>query len=176
VTDVPPGWHRDPTGRYEQRYWDGASWTGTVTKAGDAGDDPLDHVLPPPLSPWGPPPPSRWRWFFFGVLSALVLMGGCAGIVALAVRDAKEALDAEQRRHAISEAQFDAVQLGASEAGVREQLGREPQNTQEFAQQDVLDEQAFERSCIYYNQQSGSFGDAFQFCFRDGVLISKGSL
>ncbi|HEY7062502.1 MAG TPA: DUF2510 domain-containing protein [Chloroflexota bacterium] len=33
-------WHPDPTGRYEQRYWDGHAWTGHVTRAGQQGWDP----------------------------------------------------------------------------------------------------------------------------------------
>ncbi|HEV2311289.1 MAG TPA: DUF2510 domain-containing protein, partial [Acidimicrobiia bacterium] len=45
------GWHRDPTGRHAQRYWDG-KWTGFVAGAGggDAEPDPLlpSEQFPPP--------------------------------------------------------------------------------------------------------------------------------
>ena len=37
----PPGWFRDPTGRHDHRWWDGAAWTGHVADAGVAGVDPL---------------------------------------------------------------------------------------------------------------------------------------
>ncbi|WP_353114990.1 DUF2510 domain-containing protein [Microbacterium sp.] len=36
-----PAWHPDPTGRFEQRYWDGAMWTDHVWARGQQGVDPL---------------------------------------------------------------------------------------------------------------------------------------
>jgi len=41
-----PGWFRDPTGRHDHRWWDGAEWTSHVADAGVAAIDPV-----------GPPPP-----------------------------------------------------------------------------------------------------------------------
>ena len=38
---APPMWHRDPSGRHELRYWDGARWTEHVSNAGDPGIDAL---------------------------------------------------------------------------------------------------------------------------------------
>lgn len=45
---VPPtpalgqsGWHPDPAGRAELRWWDGRGWTDDVTRAGAPGKDPL---------------------------------------------------------------------------------------------------------------------------------------
>jgi len=38
---APPDWHRDPTGRHEQRYWDGEAWTDQVSDAGQVTTDPL---------------------------------------------------------------------------------------------------------------------------------------
>lgn len=35
------GWHADPLGRHEQRYWDGARWTAHVSDGGVLGVDPL---------------------------------------------------------------------------------------------------------------------------------------
>jgi len=32
--DVPAGWLADPTGRHEQRYWDGSAWTKHVFDGG----------------------------------------------------------------------------------------------------------------------------------------------
>lgn len=42
MNDTPaPGWYPDPTGRAEQRYWDGATWTEHVASAGQTAIDPL---------------------------------------------------------------------------------------------------------------------------------------
>ena len=35
------GWHPDPTGRYEQRYWDGQRWTAHVVRGGVQASDPI---------------------------------------------------------------------------------------------------------------------------------------
>lgn len=35
------GWHPDPMGRHELRYWDGTTWTEHVTSGGVPGVDPL---------------------------------------------------------------------------------------------------------------------------------------
>lgn len=37
---VAAGWYPDPTGRFEQRYWDGSQWTADVANAGTAYRDP----------------------------------------------------------------------------------------------------------------------------------------
>lgn len=37
----PPGWFPDPTGRNEQRYWDGRAWTDAVVSNGQPGTDPI---------------------------------------------------------------------------------------------------------------------------------------
>ena len=36
----PPGWHPDPGGRHQYRYWDGSRWTEHVSDHGQAGTDP----------------------------------------------------------------------------------------------------------------------------------------
>jgi hypothetical protein len=38
---VPAGWHADPAGRYELRYWDGQRWTEHVSRGGVPATDPL---------------------------------------------------------------------------------------------------------------------------------------
>lgn len=35
------GWHRDPTGRFEHRYFDGRQWTKAVGRNGEQYEDPL---------------------------------------------------------------------------------------------------------------------------------------
>lgn len=36
-----PGWHPDPTGRHEYRYWDGSTWTQDVSDSGVTAVDPV---------------------------------------------------------------------------------------------------------------------------------------
>src|SRR5262249_19562989 len=36
---TPAGWHPDPRGRHELRYWDGNAWTEHVSDAGKTGTD-----------------------------------------------------------------------------------------------------------------------------------------
>jgi len=35
------GWHPDPTGRHQQRYWDGQTWTDAVVDGGQQSNDPF---------------------------------------------------------------------------------------------------------------------------------------
>lgn len=37
----PAGWHADPTGRFEQRYWDGQGWSTHVVRGGVQATDPI---------------------------------------------------------------------------------------------------------------------------------------
>jgi hypothetical protein len=49
VTDTAnpsPDWYPDPTGRFEQRYWDGSQWTEHVSSAGQQRSDPLPGSEP----------------------------------------------------------------------------------------------------------------------------------
>jgi hypothetical protein len=41
MTEHPAGWHPDPSGRHEHRYWDGTHWTDHVADGGVASTDPL---------------------------------------------------------------------------------------------------------------------------------------
>lgn len=51
----PPlfGWYPDPTGRHEQRYWDGRHWSHRVSDNGVRSDDPLYPVDDPAKAPSG---------------------------------------------------------------------------------------------------------------------------
>lgn len=42
VTPGQAGWHVDPAGRYDSRYWDGRRWTRAVMRDGQVDTDP-DH-------------------------------------------------------------------------------------------------------------------------------------
>ncbi len=45
----PAGWHPDPTGKHELRYWDGYAWLDNVSDQGTTATDPLGGTpLPPP--------------------------------------------------------------------------------------------------------------------------------
>jgi len=48
VKVVPEGWMDDPTGRHQQRYWEGTRWTALVSDDGVTSDDPIE---PPPTPP-----------------------------------------------------------------------------------------------------------------------------
>ncbi len=50
-TNPPPGWYRDPTAIADSRYWDGNSWTDTVTRTGETATVPIDpeRASIPPL-------------------------------------------------------------------------------------------------------------------------------
>ena len=37
---IPADWYKDPSGRFEYRYWDGTKWTDNVSRAGVAYKDP----------------------------------------------------------------------------------------------------------------------------------------
>jgi Protein of unknown function (DUF2510) len=37
---TPAGWYPDPSGRFEMRYWDGATWTEHVARGGQQFTDP----------------------------------------------------------------------------------------------------------------------------------------
>lgn len=54
MSDIAPaGWHPDPRGRHEHRYWDGTTWTDHVADAGQMSIDPVDEVSTP-IAPSGP--------------------------------------------------------------------------------------------------------------------------
>ncbi len=46
------GWHPDPSGQHQLRYWDGATWTDHVSDDGQQATDPI-----PPPPPGGVPAP-----------------------------------------------------------------------------------------------------------------------
>lgn len=39
-SSAPPGWHPDPSGRHQFRYWDGHIWTAHVSSYGVTAHDP----------------------------------------------------------------------------------------------------------------------------------------
>jgi len=81
-----PGWHPDPMGRNEQRFWDGANWTHRVANQGVSSIEPAvgpQLSLPaPPDSQRPPPPPAETSPRSYGgnrvgvtVVSVLLVVG-----------------------------------------------------------------------------------------------------
>jgi hypothetical protein len=54
-----PGWYADPSGHFDHRYWDGASWTEHVSTAGQPSTAP---VTPPD---WYPDPTGEFHWRYW---------------------------------------------------------------------------------------------------------------
>jgi hypothetical protein len=176
----PAGWYPDPTRRADQRYWDGDSWTDHVSRAGVQGTDPVAATSTQPLTGTSTQTAQRkkpkWPWVLGGILAAFLVVGaGCAVILGVAVNNAVNHLNAEQRAHAITAAQFDAVPLGASQADVIRVLGKQPEDASRFVSKGVLSQTDIRSSCIYYNRSGGGFGPGYTFCFTNGALDFKHS-
>jgi hypothetical protein len=187
----PAGWFPDPTERHEHRYWDGVSWGDQVSDQGLTATDPLDGPQSPiagtmataPIATRAQrqavqqrAPRKKWPWVLGGILTLFVVAGvGCAALLTTAVTTAVNQLNAEQRAHSISAAQFAGVPLGTSQPQVISSLGKQPENTQEFLSKGVLPQSNISSSCIYYNKTGGKFGDIYQFCFTNGALDTKNS-
>src|SRR5688500_18577135 len=54
MTEHPPGWHPDPRGRHEHRYWDGTKWTDHVSDEGVTGQDEIVSATVEVAAPIGP--------------------------------------------------------------------------------------------------------------------------
>lgn len=82
-----PGWHPDPSGRHQHRFWDGDRWTDQVSDGGTTGTDPVDAAPGVPAAPGaaapgapavGAPATGRSKGPLFvglAVLAALVVAG-----------------------------------------------------------------------------------------------------
>lgn len=42
--ETPPGWHEDPSGRFEYRWWDGENWTDQAARGGQVVHDPMSSA------------------------------------------------------------------------------------------------------------------------------------
>jgi|GEM_PF-1385231 Protein of unknown function (DUF2510). len=114
----------------------------------------------------------KWPWVVAAIFLLMVVgFVGCVAVVGTVAKKAVDALNAEQARHAITPAQFNAVKLGSTRVAVVSQLGKPPQDGQLFVQRGFLSD--LNSSCIYYNRAGGSFGDRYQFCFENDALRSK---
>jgi len=95
-------------------------------------------------------------------VAAILLLGGCAVLIGLAVEEADEELD----ELGITPRQYRSIGPGTSERKVRDELG-------EPAFEDTLTSPALE--CLYYPEKGeGLLGiENYEFCFRNGRLYSK---
>jgi hypothetical protein len=193
MSTTPAGWSSDPYGRHEQRYFDGSSWTEHVSDNGVQSVDanltaaPPAPVVVPPMTPAQPryaapvqqtptiivKHRSRWPWV---VLAIFVLFGlgvvGCVALVGTAANEVAKSINAEQAKHAISQAQFDVVQLGTPKAAVLAGLGKQPEDTSSFSS--AAGDVKVQSDCVYYWETGVTFGHYYQFCFNGaGNLESK---
>lgn len=83
---IEAGWHPDPTGRHELRYWDGGDWTAHVSDAGVTALDPLAPVAAAVAGgPAGVSPAARprrpWRLIGLALVVAVAVAGGLIAFV-----------------------------------------------------------------------------------------------
>src|SRR5262245_10585492 len=107
------------------------------------------------------------------LIAGALLIGGCAALIGGAANEVAKDLDAEQQAHAITKKQFNDLELGMSQAAVVKELGKRPEDRQEFENESFEGEEPDQSSCIYYNRAGGEFGDVFQLCFTNDKLDSK---
>ncbi|MBA2342458.1 MAG: DUF2510 domain-containing protein [Thermoleophilaceae bacterium] len=154
----PPGWYPNPQGP-GKRYWDGTQWTGSYQAQKE------DHTTRNVLIVVG---------VFVGVL--LLFVGGCvacAGVLGSAgneaVKEIDKELEREQKRNAITTAEYRSLEIGGvTKQEVTRRFGR-PESSDELGPREGGSD------CIKYKQEDGDFLDTFQLCFdpRTGKLQSK---
>ncbi len=197
VSDSPAGWYPDPYGRHELRYFDGSAWGEHVGDSGRQSSDPIGPDTPV-LAPRAPAQTSavsapegaamvatagtptivvkhksRWPWVLLAIFLVFGLgIAGCVAIVVVAVDEVADEFNEEQHRHAISQGQFDAVQIGTPRDTVISDLGKQPVDSSSFSSE--IDDVRYDSSCIYYWELGETFGGWYQFCFDGtGALTAK---
>lgn len=191
--DPAEGWKADPIGASQWRWWDGTTWTARVgaspastASAAHAGQAP-SKICPncgAMAQTAAKKCPSCGKGYrkrtglkiFAGICAAgLVFVIGCSALVIGGVNDAVNELDAQQKEHAITKGQFNALDIGMTEQQVRQSTGKAPEDRQDFESEGVITDEPSSSSCVYYNQADGEFLDSYQLCFDEGRLTSKNS-
>jgi hypothetical protein len=188
---TPSGWYADPYNRHEHRFFDGERWTHDVSDGGvQAIDDPAaasPAIVPPIATPrsaaavavTGEPTVvvkhrSPLPWILLGIFVFFVVaFVGCAVLVGVGLNEAADEIGRAQERHAISQNQFDSVQIGTPRAAVLAALGKQPAETSSFKSEaeGTVD---ISSDCIYYWESGQTFGNWYQFCFDSaGNLRTK---
>jgi hypothetical protein len=98
----PPGWYADPTRRYEQRYWDGSTWTDNVARGGQQFRDGAQAAVPTPVVPTvtaksGGDQPFDSTTFVLLLLTSIFCTAGLVGVIAGAVNMSKPARRSQAR-------------------------------------------------------------------------------
>jgi hypothetical protein len=177
------GYYPDPLRTGRARWWDGRAWTLRMgPRVGAAA--PMDKAVPPPervckrcgaeAETFASECPNCGRSYAqntglivglaAGAVALVLLMGGCGLLIAAVVNE----VDDIEPSHAITQEEFDAVQLGEMRGAVQSRLGR-PEEVKSFIGA------RGQATCIYYNESGeGPFQDPpFQFCFDARGLYSK---
>ena len=150
MTQAPPGWHPDPGGGAQWRYWDGQAWT--------------DHT-----SPYRAVPATPRKRIGTGVVVAIVLgglavLGGCGTLIGVAVNRGIHEARKESNRYAITDREFRSVGY-ERQAAVEQRLGIPARRDHDNGW-----------DCIYYNREGHPFSSRYQLCFspRTGLTVYRG--
>lgn len=111
-----------------------------------------------------------FRWIVGTAAALLILIIVLVGVV---INGAVDQLNAEQQAHAITPAQYTTVKLGVTRQQLESQLGKQPENAQEFVSKGFLNQGQLNSSCLYYNESGKTFGHLYQFCFTNDQLDTK---
>jgi hypothetical protein len=176
------GYYPDPLGTGRSRWWDGSAWTMRVGPYAPPGA-PADKPVDPPAKrcrhcgaesrtfgdrcencgrKYGPGPGIVLAIVAASVVACILLLGGCALLLQAGI----DAVEDEVDERAITKGQFDSIVPGDTESSVRIRLGK-PLSEDTYARKDL--------ECLYYAEKGEGILsiDDFEFCFRDGVLVSK---
>lgn len=95
------------------------------------------------------------------ILGLTVLIVGCSALVS-------SGLDSQQKKHAITNAEYRSVKRGDKRAAIVADFGK-PSSADEYRDKVA----GLSSDCIYYNLKDESVGSFGQFCFERGRVRSK---
>jgi hypothetical protein len=135
---------------------------------------------PPPSYPFGPPAPppksngSRTLIIVLSIIGVVLVLGlgGCVacgvilgGAVDRGVKEVDKSLREAQNRNSITDDQAQGVETGTRRERIIARFGPPASG--------AVSRPATGRDCILYNVRGGTFGSQWEFCFREGKLITK---
>lgn len=103
MADIPAGWHKDANG--VMRWWDGSRWTehtqegGQGQPAASPGAMPNGSPVSSPGSPGSPGGGNKKAWIIVGAVALvlIVIVGGVATIIGVAVHNTSKGLSAAEK-------------------------------------------------------------------------------
>jgi hypothetical protein len=146
-------------------------WPTTPPEQNPFGSAPGGRPGPPPAPPSSG---SRVLIIVLSIIGAIVVLGfgGCVacgvilgGAVDKGVKEVNRQLRDVQNRNAITDAQAQAVEVGAKRAEIIARFG--PPATGSITRPELG------RDCISYHVRDGTIGSQWRFCFRRGRLETK---